>query len=177
MDLNDALFDLMWYIIRPPHTACFSLDDKGTRRRVGDAVLDAPLCLSGFPEGGLHIAVPTDRSAETWRKLPVAHNTIRAALLAIYLFYWTPIGTPSALANIPSDHSGYHRKVMAKFSSGGQPVWAELIGRDYTRDPDTYIAEERRQLVLDGEGYCDGLVWFTGFKQLDARTLELECSS
>lgn len=170
--------NMMWYVLRPPHTACFfneNLDEPNWR--ICSHLLDRRV-MSKFPGEGIQIELPVARFDHVYRTITVDKNTLGGLMMAIYLFYWSPIGSLAAMEDVPDDCSGYRTGVEKDFSRGAQPKWGDLIGQDVTHDlDDQFIPQARRNLVQASEGYCHGMTHFARFRKMQGNVWRLECNS
>lgn len=175
---------MIWYVLRPPHSACYmsdtdGIDDTTPRRRIASHVLDQPF-TDQFPIAGVKLELPVARFKSVFRTTMVRKNTLKDLMMAVYLFYWAPIGTLAAIADVPEDGT-YRKSVVDSFDRGGQPTWGLLIGKDATRDPNdvfmNLISEGRRGMVQASEGFCHGKTYFRCFRVVDENTLRLDCDS
>lgn len=172
MRLNDVLDELIWYVIKPPHTAC-SLNEEDEVARVPAVVLEEPIS-EDFPREGLYVQLPVARfDDDVFRTIHVTKNSIGALMMDIYLFYWSPIGRLDAIADVPDDCLEYRKHVEEEFERGGQPTWGALIGCDSV----DVLPEDRRDGARACHGFCSGAVAFHCLRPVSRNVFRLACNS
>lgn len=145
-------------------------DGEGPRRRISSQMLDRPL-MDAFPAEGVQLELPVARFADVFRTITLDSNTFGGAMMAVYLFYWTPLGSLTAMPDVPEDDC-YRERVREIFSRGGNPTWGDLIGKDATYDP-----HWNQHAIQASEGFCHGATCFNRFREVGHNTLRLECNS
>ena len=169
---------MIWYVIRPPHTARRAMmrGDTVVKEAPSAAQMEAPVVSRWeFERHGLTVRVPVSLRGAAWRGVKVEANTMRALMLAVYLFYFSPIGSPDKMRDVRHDREGFRAEVLRDFAAGRQPLWKDLIGRDYTHEGGG-LTSELRQKYREHEGFCEGRVEYRFIHPTTCGTVRLVCS-